>query len=1263
MGCLCVKGAEAAGLPLDGSPGEHATKDSSDTGRGIEENVFSTTGASDGGPAIALCECSGPESLRAGESHSDGPSSSWEQVSAWAWGSGNAFGESRPVATPVQLPMKGRSLRGLGTAWEQTLLVANSGALWAAGVNGDHCLFKERPEGPQHAGKVDFLELEGHQVEAAAGGRAHMLTILEDGERLLSWGQSNEFGQLGHGPSAALARVGPKAVALPAPRVQVRQVACGESHSLVLTVAGSIFAFGDGSHGALGLGSTASTSQPTLVDTGQIRAIPLRAIAAGAQHSLALTLSGDVLAWGCSRDGRLGLGPDFGDVVASPTRVPNLPEPARLIAAGGQHSAVILQSNACLLTGDNHHGQLGRSPTQVEGSGVFLDLAGSWHAVALGNSHSLLLGHDGHVYACGKGDQGQLGTGDVAELPSHALKLVRLPPGLAILGLATGPEHGLVLASPSPRMSSPCKGSPTCRLGKSAPESALLQAPVQQVIQASEVDASGAVANSDGLIPTTAQTRECQGMSTVWPGVCRTAKFGGLDVPALRALAQATGPDGSIAAEEEVHRILGNLLANPTLMNASFCFPGLDQLRLDADGLMAAFDALWGSGRVSEKLDAQLRAAAMQGLERWAGEPRIWRETPPPLVHKDQLRGLAVLLMCPLVADPGSKPEVYVLMARLVSLLAALPAEGRRAFAAMMVEELRGVLRSVFVLRIRRFCNAAVRRSVSEKTFSSSVWEGLLVLDTLAYANSSIQQRLQVELPLDLGQGAPVARHSAASNSSRPQLSRGASNIATALASSPPAPVPAEDFELEVLAEGVVPPDVEFTLFLQNSHAKVLDAVEIMEMRPHDPRLHSFTAHRQLLPAAFVRRVLHVENHYRQNLQQQQGFQDMLLAALAGQLQIGRDGGVANVDQSKFFFPVNVRRDHLLEDTLQVLQDAAPADLQKQMKVTFRGEQGQDAGGVSREFFRLLGGELFALQSLLFDQAVAEEARVLWFDRASPRESVDFWMLGVVLGLAVYNSLPGLDVHFPVCVFRKLRGEVIGLEDLGEVYPTVAGSMRALLAWRPAGDLLSPEAASDAFTSTFALDFTVSYEEAGKPRTEDLKPEGKGIQVTPENRAEFVKVYCEWALVDSIAKQFEPFKKGFNRVCASPLLHALTGAELARIVMGESDMELEHLRPRAKYEGFSEDSEYIRWFWEVLRGFDAMHRRMFLLFVTGSDRSPVGGLGELQLVIQRQPSETRRLPSAHTCFNTLMLPDYKSQQQLQEALISAIANTEGFGLE
>jgi len=325
-----------------------------------------------------------------------------------------------------------------------------------------------------------------------------------------------------------------------------------------------------------------------------------------------------------------------------------------------------------------------------------------------------------------------------------------------------------------------------------------------------------------------------------------------------------------------------------------------------------------------------------------------------------------------------------------------------------------------------------------------------------------------------------------------------------------------------------------------------------------------------------------------------------------------------------------------------------------------------DEGGLAREFFRLLSTKVFTAECGLFDAGVAQSARVLWFDRGSPCESTDFWLAGVILGLVVYNNMPGLDVRFPHVVFKKIKDEPLTLEDLRQVHPDTYLSLRSLLQWEPEEGMGQSEA-NELFENTFCLDFQVSHEVAGVSRVRELCEGGKDQPVTLENRREFVRLYCDWLLTVSVECQFEPFRKGVRRVCDSPLFNALDSAELEMIVCGEQDLDFTQLRRNAHYEGFNEDSSYMEAFWQMLLSFDTLQKKVFLSFVTGSDLAPVGGLQELQLVIQRNGGEpTERLPTAHTCFNLLLLPEYSDYQtggKLERMLTMAMHNAEGFGLE
>lgn len=62
-------------------------------------------------------------------------------------------------------------------------------------------------------------------------------------------------------------------------------------------------------------------------------------------------------------------------------------------------------------------------------------------------------------------------------------------------------------------------------------------------------------------------------------------------------------------------------------------------------------------------------------------------------------------------------------------------------------------------------------------------------------------------------------------------------------------------------------------------------------------------------------------------------------------------------------------------------------------------------------------------------------------------------------------------------------------------------------------------------------------------------------------------------------------------------------------------------------------------------------------------RAPVEGLAALKLTIQRGGPDTDRLPTSHTCFNVLLLPEYASKEKLRNRVLTAIENAQGFGLK
>ena len=108
---------------------------------------------------------------------------------------------------------------------------------------------------------------------------------------------------------------------------------------------------------------------------------------------------------------------------------------------------------------------------------------------------------------------------------------------------------------------------------------------------------------------------------------------------------------------------------------------------------------------------------------------------------------------------------------------------------------------------------------------------------------------------------------------------------------------------------------------------------------------------------------------------------------------------------------------------------------------------------------------------------------------------------------------------------------------------------------------------------------------------------------------------------------------------------------------------MDELKSGTTYEdGYDEDSPIISMFWDVIMAYNEEEKKLFLKFITGSDRSPIDGLSKLKFVISKNGNDDTRLPSAHTCFNHLLLPEYSAFEILESKLKLAITNSEGFGL-
>ena len=377
---------------------------------------------------------------------------------------------------------------------------------------------------------------------------------------------------------------------------------------------------------------------------------------------------------------------------------------------------------------------------------------------------------------------------------------------------------------------------------------------------------------------------------------------------------------------------------------------------------------------------------------------------------------------------------------------------------------------------------------------------------------------------------------------------------------------------------------------------------------------------------------------------------------------------------------LKVRRDCLVDDSLKSVSEAigrGANDVKKGLRVDFIGEEGVDAGGLRKEWFLLLVREIFNPNHGLF--VYDEESQYCYFNPFCLESSEQFFLVGVLLGLAIYNSTI-LDVAFPPFVFKKMlasapateKGTAMPkvthqytLEDLAELKPSLARGLRQLLEFD--GDV----------QGTFCRDFEIEMERYGEKIQIPLCSNGSNKPVTNANRREFVGLYVHYLLDQSVTRQYEPFKRGFFTVCNGNALALFRPEEIELLVRGsEEPLDVNSLRLVASYDGWpkhveAEKEAQVVWFWEFFAKLDPGDQRKLLSFITGSDRIPAMGATNLSIRVQllldkeslEQMSEPKRLPIARTCFNLIGLYQYRSRTTLEQKLWTALTLSEGFGMK
>lgn len=1014
-------------------------------------------------------------------------------------------------------------------------------------------------------------------VRQVACGENHSIFLLDDG-RVYSCG-GNSVGQLGQdhhdrepGHVNALASE------------LIVHVACGRSHSVALNNQGQIFSWGAGSDGQLGQSTTEQCIPvPRLIK--KLNQQKILQVSCGNQHCLALSDDGQLITWGQNSHGQLGLGHGFTSQ-SSPQRVKSLEGiPLAQVTAGGFHSFALSLSGAVFAWGKNNSGQLGLNDEKVRESPCQVKPLRTQKVVYIscGEEHTAVLTKTGGLFTFGAGGCGQLGHDSLHNEinPRRILELM----GSEVSQIACGRQHTIAYV----------------------PSSGILYA-----FGCGDRGQLGTGHTNNVICPTTVKGK--------WTMPC-------IKIPPT--------------IDPSSYNIIKHIFCG---WDKSFVLCSKPEKPEPADDFRSCQNKTYTSCINDETIDdwrqkviENSNSNTMNGIVQTLSSSACWNGSFLEKTNDEHFKTSPKI--------PGiDLLSIKVLFEKLMNTQhSRLLEQIHKGFESFLIPQLSSSPPDVEAMRIYLILPEfpLLQDSKYYITLTLPLAMAILRLDTnpskvLDNWWSQICPSYFFRL-IDLYKGAVVYLLNGRKTLLIPVLFTSYITAALKLLE--------KLHKVNVKVRHVENdkfyiPEISSLVDIQEDYLKWFLNQAGLKMRasimPDSVTLCSY-------PFVF----------------DAQAKTKMLQTDAELQMQVAVNG--ANL-QNVFmllslepilaknpFLVLHVRRTSLVADALRELSIHSDLDLKKPLKVIFDGEEAVDDGGVSKEFFLLLLKEL--LNPIYGMFTVYPESNLLWFSDICFVEHNWFHLIGIMCGLAIYNFTV-VDLHFPLVLYKKLLNVPANLEDLKELSPTEGRSLQQLLDY-PGEDV----------EETFCLNFTICRESYGLTEMKPLLPGGDKVTVKKDNRQEFVDAYVNYIFNQSVQEWYDAFSTGFLKVCGGKVLELFQPSELRAMVVGSTNYNWQELEESAIYKGdYSAEHPTVRMFWETFHEFPLEKKKQFLLFLTGSDRIPIYGMSSLHIIIQSTSSSEDYLPVAHTCYNLLDLPKYSSKETLRKRLNQAIDHYEGFSL-
>ena len=333
---------------------------------------------------------------------------------------------------------------------------------------------------------------------------------------------------------------------------------------------------------------------------------------------------------------------------------------------------------------------------------------------------------------------------------------------------------------------------------------------------------------------------------------------------------------------------------------------------------------------------------------------------------------------------------------------------------------------------------------------------------------------------------------------------------------------------------------------------------------------------------------------------------------------------------------VTVSRENAFLDSYEALKALSAEDFKNdQFDISFIGNEGIDAGGLTREWYTLVSQQMLHSDNGLFKVAADRTSYQPDPEATALLQLEKLKFCGRFFGKALYSKNL-VDCRFTRLFYKKILNKEIFEEDVklaeGPSFAKIIDDIRQ--ARRLPAD-------------------TYYFSDKDEP-------------VTNRNKEEYILSELINPKMHAIDTQVEAFRTGFNEIVPAEFLKDVTPSMLELLTRGLPDIDIDDLERNTTC---LLSAERAQWFWAAVRSFDKEQKARLLYFATGSSQVPSGGFANLLgnggrvekfRLSDASYLEVNSLPRAHTCFNTIDVPRYPSYKVLHDKLLFAIEESEGF---